>query len=191
MQPKFEVSNSKNKKMVQNFPEGLENTPLIFSYPSFSIFSLVLLSIVYSTEYTSFNIVQKYYILFRQYHDLSNHCLWFLQIHYSEYILHIVLTIVEGSGNRPCGEAGSTIPPTYFRDGGRSENLGGRKIDKSSFDYLEQVLLLNLPIFVRGVAIAPPPPALLRPVPSALNILGIATRLCETHLDCISTYCRK
>ena len=104
--------------------------------------------------------------------------------------MHIVLTILKGSGNRPCGEAG-TIPPTYFRDDGRSENLGGRKIDKSSFDYLEQVLLLNtIPIFVRGVAIAPPP-ALLRLVPSALNILGIATRLCETHLECISTYCRK
>ena len=71
--------------------------------------------------------------------------------------MYVVLTIVKGSGNRPCGEAG-TIPPTYFRDVGRSENLGGRKIDKSSFDYLEQVLLLNtIPIFVRGVAIAPQP----------------------------------
>ena len=85
---------------------------------------------------------------------MSNHCLWFLQIHYSEYILHIVLTIVKGSGNRPCGEAG-TIPPTYFRDGGRSENLGGQKIDKSSFDYLEHVLLLNIPTLISLINVEP------------------------------------
>ena len=35
-----------------------------------------------------------------------------------------------------------------------------------------------------GVTIAP----LARAVLSSLNILGIATRLCETHLECISIY---
>ena len=64
--------------------------------------------------------------------------------------MHIVLTIMEGSGNRPRGGAG-TIPPTYFRDVGRSENLERLKIHLiRQVHGLEHVLLLILPKFVRA-----------------------------------------